>query len=101
MALDHDALAAFAASPPFADFLDVEQLVTRPAWMRDALCIEYQALDWFPGRGARIDAQRDVCRRCRVKRECLRFALDDTLTAGVWAGTTADDRRKLRREHDW
>jgi WhiB family redox-sensing transcriptional regulator len=38
-----------------------------------------------------------VCGRCRVKRECLRFALDSRQDFGVWGGTTEEERKLMRR----
>ncbi|MYR57120.1 WhiB family transcriptional regulator [Streptomyces sp. SID625] len=38
-----------------------------------------------------------VCRRCPVREECLRWALDTDQTIGVWGGTGEDERRALRR----
>jgi WhiB family redox-sensing transcriptional regulator len=44
-----------------------------------------------------IDAAKAVCEQCPVQRECLEFALATNQEAGVWGGTTEDERRKLRK----
>ena len=44
-----------------------------------------------------IDAARAVCAQCPVRVECLDFALATNQEAGVWGGTTEDERRKLRK----
>src|SRR5690242_8005745 len=44
-----------------------------------------------------IDAARAVCAQCPVMSECLEFALATNQEAGVWGGTTEDERRKLRK----
>ena len=38
-----------------------------------------------------------VCRRCPVTDICLQWALDQRQDAGVWGGTSEDERRTMRR----
>ncbi|MER7488022.1 WhiB family transcriptional regulator [Streptomyces sp. NPDC126497] len=38
-----------------------------------------------------------VCRRCPVREQCLRWALDTGQTIGVWGGTSETERRALKR----
>lgn len=53
---------------------------------------------FFPLRGeAGVEAKR-ICARCPVKAECLQFALETDERWGVWGGTSAFERRWLRRE---
>ncbi|MFI6559687.1 WhiB family transcriptional regulator [Streptomyces sp. NPDC050534] len=40
---------------------------------------------------------KTVCRRCPVREECLRWALDTGECMGVWGGTSEMERRALRR----
>lgn len=50
------------------------------------------------GPGAReIAAARTVCARCPVVMQCLDWALRAGEPAGIWGGTTPDERRRLRR----
>jgi WhiB family redox-sensing transcriptional regulator len=42
-----------------------------------------------------IQAAKQICRTCPVRQPCLRWALDSG-DAGVWGGTTDDERRSLR-----
>ena len=44
-----------------------------------------------------IDWAKSVCRACEVRTECLRYALETNQEAGVWGGTSEEERRKLRR----
>ena len=77
---------------------DLSQLIRRPAWMRDALCLEYQHLEWVPPSGGNVTASlRAVCASCLVTERCLAYALDHPDLVGVWGGTTAQERRKLRQ----
>lgn len=79
-----------------------DDLRRRPAWHADAACREHPEIDWFPTRGAEafrmLRAARQVCAGCLVRDECLDFALADPTIVGVWAGTTALERKKMRRE---
>lgn len=81
----------------------IELLALRPAWHADALCREpaHSNIDFVPsGRGeATLRMIRDakaVCRRCIVRAECLAAALADPTTHGIWGGTSAIERRRMR-----
>jgi WhiB family redox-sensing transcriptional regulator len=43
-----------------------------------------------------IERAKQVCGTCPVSKACLRWALDSG-DAGVWGGTTEEERRKHRR----
>jgi len=43
-----------------------------------------------------IDDAKQICRTCPVCGPCLRWALESG-DAGVWGGTTEDERRKHRQ----
>jgi WhiB family transcriptional regulator, redox-sensing transcriptional regulator len=72
-------------------------------WMEDAACRE-PGVDpelFFPvsesGPGVRqVAAARAVCARCPVQRECRDWALQAGEPAGIWGGTTPEERRLLR-----
>jgi WhiB family redox-sensing transcriptional regulator len=38
-----------------------------------------------------------ICRVCPVKLTCLNLALANGQEAGIWGGTTEDERRRLLR----
>jgi WhiB family redox-sensing transcriptional regulator len=44
-----------------------------------------------------IESARRVCQRCPVQARCLRWALDTGQVAGIWGGTTEEERRVLPR----
>lgn len=56
---------------------------------------------WFPiGASEELIAARalaPICRACPVRDACLTWALDNNL-AGIFAGTTTNQRRAMRRE---
>jgi WhiB family redox-sensing transcriptional regulator len=43
------------------------------------------------------EAARAVCEACPVRRECLAYALASAELVGVWGGTDAVERCRLRR----
>lgn len=44
----------------------------------------------------KVQAARQICGRCPVKVECLRYAVDNYIGTGIWAGTTPLQRKRLR-----
>ncbi len=44
-----------------------------------------------------LDEAKRICRACPAQTQCLAWALDRGVTDGVWGGTTADERRAIRR----
>jgi WhiB family redox-sensing transcriptional regulator len=72
-------------------------------WRDDAACMPPEVMqEWFfpessvdSARAIRI--ARGICARCPVRRQCLEVALSESKWEGVWAGTTAKQRRRVRR----
>ena len=69
----------------------------RPAWMADAVCKEHPEVDFFPGQGGDCSPAIAICAGCLVQPECRAYAVADSDIMGVWGGTTAAERRRLRR----
>lgn len=77
--------------------------VTREAaadWRVQAACIGFQSLFFASGE---LDSEatrraKDICAVCPVSTDCLEFALETNQRAGIWGGTTEDERRSLRRK---
>lgn len=68
-------------------------------WVRRAACGGRSELErvFFPERGDPHGPAKAICERCPVQRECLRFALDTDQPFGIWGGTTARERARIRR----
>jgi WhiB family transcriptional regulator, redox-sensing transcriptional regulator len=69
-------------------------------WWRLAACKSAPPELFFPisasGAGERDAAQaRQICSSCRVRSECLAYALETRQVHGIWGGTTEDERRRL------
>lgn len=72
------------------------------AWRGRSACRESDPDVFFPigttGLALeRIETARRICTACQVRAECLEFALATNQEAGIWGGTTEDERRKLRK----
>jgi WhiB family redox-sensing transcriptional regulator len=37
-----------------------------------------------------------VCRSCDVREKCLAYAIENQEVHGIWGGTTAEQRKRLR-----
>jgi WhiB family redox-sensing transcriptional regulator len=71
-------------------------------WRHIAACREVDPELFFPiGNSGpallQIEEAKQVCRRCTVVDECLRWAIDSGQDAGVWGGMSEDERRALKR----
>jgi WhiB family transcriptional regulator, redox-sensing transcriptional regulator len=71
-------------------------------WRSSAACRSADPDLFFPvpsaGRAEKQVAQAKlICAGCRVRRECLEFALAHAQTHGIWGGTTPEDRQRDRR----
>lgn len=71
------------------------------SWRDAAACLGADPEMFFPvgssgpAEAEVLDAKR-VCGQCPVSVPCLRWALSHGVTAGVWGGTTEEERRRLR-----
>lgn len=72
-------------------------------WREAGACASVDPDLFFPisaaGKAAaQIARAQRVCAGCRVRRECLDFALATGETEGIWGGTTPDERIRVRRQ---
>lgn len=72
------------------------------AWMSQGACQDTDPDLFFPVGAAgpalyQIAEAKAVCGRCPVRRECLGYALETGQNAGVWGGTSEEERRVVRR----
>jgi WhiB family transcriptional regulator, redox-sensing transcriptional regulator len=71
-------------------------------WRAAGACLSADPDLFFPI-SAKGPAERQVtrakmiCAGCRVRQECLEFAVTNDLTYGIWGGTTPEDRQRARR----
>jgi WhiB family redox-sensing transcriptional regulator len=71
-------------------------------WKWDAACTGMGPEVFYLEQGKKaennmkIRAARQVCNHCPVRRECLQYALDNHIGFGIWAGTTPQQRKRIR-----
>lgn len=71
-------------------------------WVQRAKCKDEDPELFFPigttGPAAeQIERARAVCMQCPVREACLEWALATGQDAGVWGGTSEEERRAMRR----
>jgi WhiB family transcriptional regulator, redox-sensing transcriptional regulator len=76
--------------------------VTRGQWRSAAACRSADPDLFFPisDSGPAVEqavTAKAICATCRVRRECLAFALRTGQVHGIWGGTTEDERAAVRR----
>ena len=76
---------------------------TPGGWRAAGACVSADPDLFFPvppgGKAARQVGQAlRICAGCRVRRQCLEFALRTNEMEGIWGGTTPEERARARRE---
>ena len=78
-------------------------------WRHRAACRDEDPERFFPVGNTgpalvQIEEAKAICRRCDVVEGCLQFAMETGQQAGVWGGTSEEDRsgqkRKERRQRE-
>jgi WhiB family transcriptional regulator, redox-sensing transcriptional regulator len=74
-------------------------------WTQQALCAQAFPDAWYPDRNQRelIQLAKQICARCPVQAVCLQHALSGAdswggISTGIWGGTAAQERSRLRRQ---
>ena len=70
-------------------------------WKDQAACAGYPNALFFPGSDAPsnvVERAQAVCAVCAVIENCLEYAFETNQRSGIWAGTTEDERKSLRRK---
>lgn len=71
-------------------------------WLRGA-CRDKPRELFFPRKGAshkQIEQAKAVCATCPVRAECLAWTLSLGEGGGIWGGTTANERKVLRKRQE-
>ena len=66
-------------------------------WMRHRNCSKAETNVFFsdPDKVEEVRAAKAICRECKVRKECLAFAITHREKGGVWGGMSEKDRRAL------
>jgi len=72
-------------------------------WRDGAACRHHDPEMFFPEGTAgpalgQANQAKRICQSCPMRTLCLDFALRHGIAFGIWGGTTADERREIRRE---
>lgn len=72
------------------------------AWRNRSACRDSDPEVFFPIGSTgpaldQIETAKRICTACEAHDECLEFSLATNQEAGVWGGTTEEQRRKLRK----
>lgn len=64
------------------------------------VCAETDPEIFFPekGEGGKVRQARRLCASCDVREACREYAIQRGEPYGIWGGTTADERRRIRAE---
>ena len=72
-------------------------------WIKKAECRGIDVSLFFPPNGIRPKQALKMCEGCRVRSDCLEWALENNTHFGVWGGLTERqrfDEKRRRREGD-
>lgn len=71
-------------------------------WRDRAACKFVDPNLFFPERGDYVSGEyaKAVCAECPVVEPCLQYALDMCESVGIWGGTSARERKRLRSERN-
>lgn len=82
-------------TPDNHDLPTLESLLGRPAWMARGACRGTNVDPFSPTRGGST-APAKAIQTCIVRPDCLAYGMEDPGIVGVWCGTLARERRRLR-----
>ena len=70
-------------------------------WRSAGACLSADPDLFFPMSAGAWDKQiaraKTICAGCRVRQQCLDFAVTHDQAYGIWGGTTPEDRQRERR----
>jgi|ERR1700679_4179552 WhiB family redox-sensing transcriptional regulator len=68
-------------------------------WRQLAACRSADPDLFFPVSGGawtgQVEKAKALCGECRVRRQCLQYAISEDEAYGVWGGMTGDERRRV------
>lgn len=70
-------------------------------WKARAACAGYANTYFFPSTESSPEIAgraKAICAECPVRADCLEYAFETNQVAGIWGGTTEEERRSLRRK---
>ena len=65
-------------------------------WQKEAVCAQTDPEIFYPEGNTTTKQAKAICKTCPVSLECLEYALKRTEVYGIWGGTTATERQRMR-----
>ena len=76
----------------------------KETWREQANCLGKDVNIFFAEKGDAgahaLELAKKLCSVCEVKQECLDYALDNSISVGIYGGVTATQRRELKRRRN-
>jgi WhiB family redox-sensing transcriptional regulator len=67
-------------------------------WLKEAKCKKMDTSVFFPRTSEDSMLAKSICADCSVKQECLKYAIDNDISYGVWGGLSESTRRTIRTQ---
>jgi WhiB family redox-sensing transcriptional regulator len=65
--------------------------------MAHAKCFDLPRATFFPSDRVGVEVAKRICASCPVRRQCLAYALANSIASGVWGGRSERERRRMMR----
>ena len=78
-----------------------EAFETIPApgpWIKQAACASEPTELFFPEDDVATELARSICSGCKVRAECIGYAVEIPSLDGIWGGLTRQERARVRRK---
>ena len=78
-----------------------EAFETIPApgpWIKQAACAGEPTELFFPEDDVATELARSICSGCKVRAECIGYAVEIPSLDGIWGGLTRQERARVRRK---
>lgn len=75
-----------------------------PEWFEEANCANTDPEAFFKDEmkdPETVALVKRVCLQCRVGELCLKYALENKISDGIWGGTTPREREKIKRRRNY
>lgn len=93
-----------ATKPKVKPTINIKAIETSWVWQAQGACRDmdsnlfyYEDQERGPAKETRIANAKAVCEGCKVKTECLEFALQINEQHGIWGGLTPEERQTVKR----
>ena len=72
-------------------------------WLESGACVNADPDLFFPVATGEVGARQaaraqQICEHCRVRVQCLEYAMANSQMHGIWGGTTPEERIRVRRQ---